>query len=81
MGKLEGIGVVERIRGEIIKRHEQKGRGQQGGRGVKRRRRYRLSNEMGVTLFDHVINHGLLREARKQSVSAKCYYGIPLLYL
>lgn len=46
-----------------LRRHEQK----QDRRGVKRRRRYRLSNELGVLLTDHEINHGLfLREARKQ---------------
>ncbi len=47
---------MERAREETVRRHEQRGSGQQGGRS----RRYRqFSNEIRITLIDHVRNHGL----------------------
>ncbi len=57
MSREEGTGVVERARGETVRRH-----GQQGGR---RSRRYRhISDEIRITLIYHVRNHDLsFREA------------------
>ncbi len=48
---------MERARAETVRRHGQRGSRQQGGR---RSRRYRhISNEIRITLIDHVRNHGL----------------------
>ncbi len=53
----EHTGVVERALGETVRRHGKRGSGKQGGRRSIMFRQ--ISNEIRITLTDHVRNHDL----------------------